>query len=72
MITVEKRDNDILVRIPSGEISMEAVNSVVDDLRFELAAEKSRMTEPQAEEIAERLKAAWWAANKTRFIQADQ
>ncbi len=57
------------VTIPKDELPPERVNSFLDWLRLEALARRSRLGEPEAERLAEELKASWWAANKERFIQ---
>jgi hypothetical protein len=72
MITVETTDADLRVTIPRGAVPAKRLNALLDWLRFEEIAQRSKLTEADADKLAEELKAGWWAANKNRFIPADQ
>ena len=69
MITVETTETGMLVTIPRDEVPPERVNSFLDWLRLEALARRSRLTEPEADRLADELKESWWAANKERFIK---
>ena len=68
MITVEKTDTDVRVTIPKDAVPPKQLNAFLDWLRLEEIAQRSRLTEEQADRIADEIKAEWWAANKDRFI----
>ncbi len=68
MITVENTEAGVRVTIPKGEVPPQRLNSFLDWLRLEAIAAKSRLTETDAERLAEEAKADWWGANKGRFI----
>ena len=68
MITVETTDASLRVTIPKDEVPPERVNSLLDWLRLEALAQRSRLPGAEAGRMAEAAKAAWWAANKERFI----
>ena len=68
MITVENPEGGVRVTIPKGEVPPQRLNSFLDWLRLESIAAKSRLTEADADRLAEQAKADWWAANKSRFI----
>lgn len=72
MITVETTETAVLVTIPKSEVPADRLNSFLDWLRLEAVARRSSLTEDEAERMAEKLKADWWAANKGRFIKAGQ
>jgi len=40
--------------------------------RLEEIAQRSQLTEADADRLADELKAEWWTANKGRFIPANQ
>jgi hypothetical protein len=40
--------------------------------RLEEIAQRSQLTEADADRLADELKAEWWTANKDRFIPANQ
>ena len=68
MISVESTDDAIHVRIPYGEISEERVLEILKDFRVERIFATSKMTEEQADAMAEEMKADWWERNKERFL----
>jgi hypothetical protein len=45
------------------------LNSFLDWLRLEATAARSRLTEGEADRLAEEMKAGWWAANKEHFVK---
>ena len=68
MILVEKADTDVWVTIPKNAVPLKQLNAFVDWLRLEEIAQRSGVTEEEADRIAEEIKAEWWAANKEKFI----
>ena len=72
MITVEKTDKDVRVTIPNDAVPPEQLDAFLGWLRLEEIVQRSRLTEADANRIADDIKAEWWAANKTRFIPADE
>ncbi len=72
MITVEQTGKDLRVTIPKDAVPPKQLNAFLDWLRLEEIAQRSRLTEEEADRIANEIKAEWWAANKNRFISAVQ
>jgi hypothetical protein len=72
MITVESTNSDVRVTIPNDAISLKRINAFLDWLRIEEIAQRSRLTEEDADSIANEIKAEWWAANKDRFPSPDK
>ena len=68
MITVEKTDADLRVTIPKDAVPPKRLNALLDWLRLEELAQRSHLSEADANRLADELKAGWWAANKDRFI----
>jgi hypothetical protein len=68
MITVERTDADLRVTIPKDAVPPKRLNALLDWLRLEELAQRSGLTEADANRLADELKAGWWAANKNRFI----
>jgi hypothetical protein len=68
MITVEQTSCDVRVTIPRDAIPPRRLNALLDWLRLEEIAQRSRLTEEEADRIGDDIKAEWWAANKDRFI----
>jgi len=59
MITVEKTDTDVRVTIPKDAVPPKQLNAFLDWLRLEEIAQRSRLTEEQADRIADEIKAEW-------------
>ena len=72
MITVETTDTNLRVTIPRDAVPPKRLNALLDWLRFEEIAQRSKLNEADADKLAEELKAGWWAANKNRFIPTDK
>jgi len=72
MITVENTETDVRVTIPKDAVPLKRLNALLDWLRLEEVVQRSRLTEEDADRIANDIKAEWWASNKTRFIPADE
>jgi hypothetical protein len=68
MITVENTNTDVRVTIPKNAVPPEQLDAFLDWLRLEEIAQRSRLTEADADRLAEEIKADWWAANKEKFI----
>lgn len=68
MITVEKTNTDVRVTISKDAVPPKQLNAFLDWLRLEEIAQRSRLTEKEADRLAEETKADWWAANKEKFI----
>ncbi|MBE0539950.1 MAG: hypothetical protein IH623_00995 [Verrucomicrobia bacterium] len=72
MITVEKTTTELRVTIPNDAVPPKRLNALLDWLRLEETVQRSRLTETEADRIADEIKAGWWAANKDRFIPANE
>ena len=70
MITVETTKDEIRVHIPTRDLPAEVTNALVDWLRVETAARRSRLTDAAAKPLAADLNADWWARNQGRFVAA--
>ena len=68
MITVEKNETNVRVTIPKNAIPAKQLNAILDWLRFEEIVQRSRLTEEEAERLAEDAKAEWWGENKEKLI----
>ena len=68
MISVESTADTIHLHIPRAEVSPERLAQILRGLRLETAVAGSRMTDAQADAMAEEMKADWWARNRHRFI----
>lgn len=68
MITVEKTNTEVRVTIPNDALPPKELDAFLDWLRLEETVQRSRLSEKEASQIADEIKAEWWTANKSRFI----
>lgn len=68
MITVEHTETHVQITIPKDAIPEDQLNSWLGRLRVEEIVQRSKLTEEEANRLAEEIKADWWAANKDRFL----
>ncbi|MCP5542320.1 MAG: hypothetical protein H7A49_00285 [Akkermansiaceae bacterium] len=71
MITIESTDKEIRVSIPRGEVDPVQLERMLRPFRLENALASSRMTDEEADRMAEEVKDRWWAENKHRFLPSD-
>lgn len=62
-MTVERRDNEILVRFPAGT-SASRIQSILDYLRYEELTSKSSTTEEDVEKLVKEAKKGRWERTK--------
>lgn len=72
MITLETTATDVRVTIPRDAVPPKRLNAFLDWLRLEEVVQRSRLTEADADRLADKIKADWWAANKDRFIPPNE
>ena len=72
MITIESTEKEIRVSIPRDEVDPVQLERMLRPFRFENALAASRMTDEEADCLAEEMKDKWWAENKHRFLPSDQ
>ena len=68
MITVESTDTEIHVTIPRGAVDEVSLDAMLRWLEFDAIARTSKMTEAQADALADDVKTGWWKENQHRFI----
>lgn len=72
MIIVDQTEHGVRITLPTGAMPPERLNAFIEWLRFEEAASQIYLSEPDADRMAEAAKAAWWSANKSRFIAQNE
>ena len=68
MISVESTADTIHLHIPRADVSDARLVQILRELRLETAIGGSRLTDAEADAMAEEMKADWWARNEHRFI----
>lgn len=68
MISVETTAEAIHLHIPRGEVSEARLAQLLRSLRLESAVAGSRLSDGDADMMAETMKEDWWARHEHRFI----
>ena len=71
MITIESTEREVRVSIPRDEMDPVRLEHLLRPFRLEAAVSGSKMTEEEADRMAEEMKDQWWAENQHRFLPAD-
>jgi len=64
---IEKTDKEILIRTPSST-DIIGVQPLLDYIQFREVASKSKVTDEQINELANKSKFDFWESNKPQFI----
>lgn len=65
-----RRDkNRLIISIPIDDMQTEEINNILAYLKLELIVRKSKMTQAQADELADEVAASWWEKNKDRIYK---
>ncbi len=65
---VERTNNEILIRIPSGNDS-EKLQEILDLIRYAELTSKSTVSQNEVDTFASKVNKSWWRKNKGRFIK---
>jgi len=68
MISVESTTDTIHLHIPRAEVSDARLAQLLRGLRLEAAVAGNRLTDAEADAMAEEMKADWWARNQHRNL----
>jgi retron-type reverse transcriptase len=68
MGTIVSKGQDWVLTIPKAMISEKEIQKIVDLLNFHDLVKDSTMTERDAWQLSEDLKADWWQVNKDRIM----
>ena len=72
MLKVARDKEDIIIRFSKNLLSPEEVERFIGRLEWEELARQNKMTEEDAWEISEQIKADWWDKNKDRFLKKNK
>ncbi|MEQ9426799.1 MAG: hypothetical protein RJQ09_20415 [Cyclobacteriaceae bacterium] len=67
-MTIEKTDNEILIRLPSTT-NIAEIERLVKYLEFREITSRSKATQDEIDQLARESKASWWEQNRQRFIK---
>ena len=68
MISVESTSDTIHLHIPRAEVSDARLAQLLRGLRLEAAVAGSRLSDGEADAIAEEMKSDWWERNRHRYV----
>ena len=68
MLTITRDKEDIIIKFSKNLLTQEQLEKLLDRLETEELAKKNKMTEKDAWEISEQIKADWWEQNKDTFL----
>lgn len=63
---IEKKDNEILVRIPSN-VDNTGLQKILDYIKFREITSKSQASQEDIDALARESKKSWWERNNKRF-----
>jgi len=69
VITVESTAESTRLTIPKHDVPPDRLRPLLDWLRLEAVAQRSQLTDAEADRLAEEMKTDWWARNKNRFTK---
>ena len=72
MITVETTAESTRLTIPKDDVPPDRLRPLVDWLRLEAVTRRSKLTDTEADRLAEEMKTDWWAMNRDRFTKPGQ
>ena len=66
-MTIERKNNEIIIKIPA-EISSAELQNFVDVLNYNAVTRKSKAKQRDINKLATDVNAAWWKKNSKRFL----
>jgi len=70
MVAVEADQHAIRLTIPTEGMPPEEVSLLINWLRAEVVARRSKLTDAAAHQLADEVNSGWWARNQARFVPA--
>jgi len=67
LIKTKKTADTLTISIPISDMQTEEIEDILAYLKARLIARKSKLTQPQADELADEVTASWWEKNKDRI-----
>lgn len=68
MVAIEADQHAIHLTIPTEGMPPEEVSLLVNWLRAEVVARRSKLTDAAARQLADEVNSGWWERNKARFV----
>jgi hypothetical protein len=67
LLETKKTADTLTISFPVKNMAAEEIQRILAFIKTELLVRKSRMTQQQANEIADAMTASWWQKNKSRI-----
>ena len=67
IMVIERTETEVIIRLPAS-VSIEALQSLLDFLRFQELTTGISATQADADALAKEAKHGWWAANHERLL----
>ena len=67
LIEAKRDEKRLTLSIPIEGMQREEIEEILDYLHLRTIARKSKLTQTQANELADDVTASWWEANKDRI-----
>ena len=69
-MVIERKSNEVIIRIPSY-VNFEEIQRVIDLLTYKEATARSEAKQEDIDKIAVDAKKDWWKKHRTHFINED-
>jgi hypothetical protein len=67
---IESKDNEIIIKI-SANVNLEDIQKSLDFIRYKEILSKSKGTQSDADNLANKINKDWWRKNKSRYISVN-
>ncbi len=69
VLEARRDDKTLTISIPIEDMEIDEIDDILAYLKMELIVRKSKMTQAQADELADEVTASWWEKNKDRIYK---
>ena len=65
---IERTNTEVIIRLPAY-VDTNGLQRLVDYLTYKEATAKSKAKQSDVDDLANEVKAGWWAKNRNRFVK---
>lgn len=65
---IERTNSEILIRL-SADTDLIGLQRILDHIKYREIASKSKASQEEIDELANKSKSSWWHKNKIKFIK---
>jgi hypothetical protein len=69
LIEAERDEKKLTISIPIEGMKSEEVEELLSYIKFQVIAQRSKMTQAEADELADEVTSSWWKKNKDRIYK---